>query len=107
MYRQCPEGIAGVATAIARDGQDTEAFTRVLRMDGAIERSIGLTIRLLQKLQTERGKKTGLTSTGCETACIVSTSTSSTVNIDSGAKEAEPAPAASSMSVDPQSSRTP
>ena len=61
MYRQCPEGLAGVATALARDGQDTEAFTRVLRMDGAIERSIGLTIRLLQKLQQDRAKRTGLT----------------------------------------------
>ena len=62
MYRQCPEGLAGVATALARDGQDTEAFTRVLRMDSVIERSIGLTIRLLQKLQKDRNKRTGLTS---------------------------------------------
>jgi len=61
MYRQCPEGVAGVATALARDGQDTEAFTRVLRMDGAIERSIGLTIRLLQKLKEDRGARPGLT----------------------------------------------
>jgi len=60
MYRQCPEGLGGVATALARDGQDTEAFTRVLRMDSTIERSIGLTIRLLQKLQEDRTKRTGL-----------------------------------------------
>jgi hypothetical protein len=60
MYRRCPEGMGGVATALVRDGQDTEAFTRVLRMDGAIERSIGLTIRLLQKLKEDRGKRTGL-----------------------------------------------
>jgi hypothetical protein len=62
MYRQCPEGIGGVATALARDGRDTEAFTRVLRMDGAIERSVAMTIRLLQKLQEERGKRKGLKS---------------------------------------------
>jgi hypothetical protein len=60
MYRQCSAGVAGVATAIARDGQDTEAFTRVLRMDTATERSIGMTIRVLQKLQDERGKRSGL-----------------------------------------------
>jgi hypothetical protein len=61
MYRQCPEGVGGVATALARDGHDTEAFTRVLRMDAAIERSMGATIRLLQKLQEDRSKRTGLT----------------------------------------------
>ena len=55
IYRQCPEGVGGVATALARDGRDTEAFTRLLRMDGAIERSIATTIRLLGKLQKERG----------------------------------------------------
>ena len=59
MYRQCPEGVGGVATALVRDGQDTEALMRVLRMDGATERSIGLTIRLLQKLQEDRAKRTG------------------------------------------------
>jgi len=60
MYRQCPEGVGGVATALAKDGRDTEAFTRLLRMDGAIERSIAMTIRLLQKMQEERGKRKGL-----------------------------------------------
>ena len=50
MYRQCPEGTGGVATALARDGLDTEAFTRVQRMDASIERSIVITIQLLQKL---------------------------------------------------------
>jgi hypothetical protein len=29
-------------------------------MDGAIERSIAMTIRLLQKLQEERGKRNGV-----------------------------------------------
>lgn len=62
MYRQNPEGIGGVATALARDGHDTEAFTRVLRMDGAIERSIATTIRMLQKLQEARGQRKGLAS---------------------------------------------
>lgn len=76
MYRQCPEGMAGVATALARDGKDTEAFTRVLRMDGAIEHSIGLTIRLLQKLQGERGKRKGLLSAAVgESAGTKATST--------------------------------
>src|SRR5437899_3351389 len=32
MYRQCPEGLGGIATALAKDGQQTEAFIRVLRM---------------------------------------------------------------------------
>ncbi len=58
MYRQCPEGLGGVATALARD--DAEVFTRIMRMDGAIERSLALTIRTLQKLQEERGKREGL-----------------------------------------------
>jgi hypothetical protein len=60
MYRQSPEGVGGVATALARDGHDTEAFTRLLRMDGAIERSIVTTLRTLQKLQEERSKRSGL-----------------------------------------------
>lgn len=60
MYRQSSEGVGGVATALARDGRDTEAFTRLLRMDGAIERSITMTLRTLQKLQEERGKRRGL-----------------------------------------------
>lgn len=60
MYRQCPDGLGGVATALAKDGQETEAFTRILRMDGAIERSIHLTIRSLQKLQAERELRAGL-----------------------------------------------
>ena len=52
----------GVATALARDGLDTEAFTRVQRMDASIERSIVITIQLLQKLQKGRGKRKGLES---------------------------------------------
>jgi hypothetical protein len=60
MYRQCPEGLGGVATALAKDGRETEAFTRLLRMDGAMERSVATTIRLLQKLQEERGQRKGL-----------------------------------------------
>jgi len=60
MYRQCPEGTGGVATALAKDGRETEAFTRLLRMDGAIERSIVTTLRVLQKLQEEREKREGL-----------------------------------------------
>jgi hypothetical protein len=56
MFRQCPEGLGGVATALAKDGVETEAFTRVLRMDAAVERSIVLTIRVLQKLQEDHGR---------------------------------------------------
>lgn len=62
MYRQSPEGVGGVATALARDGRDTEAFTRVLRMDSAIERSVATTIRMLQKLQEGRAQRKGLPS---------------------------------------------
>jgi hypothetical protein len=92
MFRQCAQGVGGVATALARDGQDTEAFTRVLRMDNAIERSIGLTIRLLQKLQGERGKRTGLTSVSCEAACNLSANTPSATNIDIHGKGADQSP---------------
>ncbi len=60
MYRQCPDGIGGVATALAKDGTETEAFTRLLRMDGAIERSIATTLHWLQKLQDSRGHRAGL-----------------------------------------------
>ena len=60
MYRQCPEGVGGVATALAREGKETEAFTRSLRIDSATERSIHLTIRTLQKLQAERELRAGL-----------------------------------------------
>jgi hypothetical protein len=74
MYRKCSEGLGGVATALAHDGRDTEAFTRVLRMDGAIERSIAMTIRLLQKLQEERGKRKGLDRQNSEIAPATGTS---------------------------------
>lgn len=75
MYRQCPDGTAGVATALARDGKDTEAFTRVLRMDSAIERSIGLTLRLLLKLQEQRNKRAGLLPLGADAPAVVAKST--------------------------------
>ena len=51
IYRQCPDGVGGVATALAKDGTETEAFSRLQLKDSAIERSIGLTIRRLQQLQ--------------------------------------------------------
>jgi hypothetical protein len=60
MYRQCPDGLGGVSTALAKDGTETEAFTRLLRMDRIVEQSISATIRLLQKLQKQRGKREGL-----------------------------------------------
>ena len=60
MYRQCPDGIGGVATALAKDGGETEAFSRLFRMDSAIERSISSTISVLQKLQKQRRKRLGL-----------------------------------------------
>ena len=60
MHRRCPEGVGGVATALDKDGRETEAFTRLLRMDGATERSVDLTIRMLRKLQGERGERRGL-----------------------------------------------
>ena len=62
MYRQCPEGIGGVATALARDGQDTEAFSRLQRSNICLERSIDGTIQQLQKLQENRDKRAGLKS---------------------------------------------
>jgi hypothetical protein len=61
MYRQTPDGLGGVATALAKDGAETEAFTRLLRMDSSVERSIATTIRLLQKLQKARRKRKRLT----------------------------------------------
>jgi hypothetical protein len=60
MFRQCPDGLGGVSTALAKDGNETEAFTRILRMDRTVEQSISATIRLLQKLQKQRGKRAGL-----------------------------------------------
>jgi hypothetical protein len=60
IYRQAPEGLGGVATALAKSGSETEAFTRLQQMDSAIERSIGITIRLLQQLQKDRGQRKGL-----------------------------------------------
>jgi hypothetical protein len=60
MFRQCPERLGGVASALAKDGRETEAFTRVLRMDGANERSIALTLRMVRTLQEERGDRKGL-----------------------------------------------
>lgn len=82
IFRQCPDGLGGVATALARDGQDTEAFTRVLRMDGAIERSIGTTIRLLQKLQEERNKRPGLFPSNAAAHAAAATNTPATVIIN-------------------------
>ncbi len=61
IFRQCPEGLGGVGTALAKDGTETEAFSRLIRMDSALERSVQLTIRLLQKLQAERADRAGLT----------------------------------------------
>jgi len=62
IFRKCAEGVGGVASAISKDGTETESFTRLLRMDGTVERSIALTIRLLQKLQQERKQRAGLAS---------------------------------------------
>jgi hypothetical protein len=62
MYRQCDEGVAGVATALLRDGRETDSFTRILRIDSTTERSIGVTIQLLRKLQASRSCRTGLSS---------------------------------------------
>lgn len=60
MYRQCPDGLGGIATALAKDGTETEAFSRLQRLDAAVERSIDLTLRRLQLLQKERGQREGL-----------------------------------------------
>jgi len=57
MYRQGPDGLGGVATAIAKEGSETHAFTNLLRMDQSIERSIKSTIELLEKLQKTRGAR--------------------------------------------------
>lgn len=63
MYRQCPEGVGGVATALAKDGVETQAFSRLFSMDRSIERSIGATIDRLQKLQKNRKDRHGLNAT--------------------------------------------
>jgi hypothetical protein len=60
MYRQCPEGHGGVATALSKDGIETEAFSRLLRADTAIERNITLVIRALEELQKNRDQRAGL-----------------------------------------------
>jgi hypothetical protein len=60
MYRQGPEGVGGVATALAKDGKETEAFSRLYQTDAAIERSIGITLSRLQQLQKDRGQRAGL-----------------------------------------------
>ncbi len=51
MYRQCAEGLGGVATALAREGTETEAFSRLMHLDAVVERSIGITLGRLEKLQ--------------------------------------------------------
>lgn len=38
MYRRCPGGIGGVATAIANDAKDTGSLTELLHMDAATEK---------------------------------------------------------------------
>ena len=56
MYRLCPEGVGGVATALAtKDGMETEAFTRFQHLDGAVERSVQRTFEMLQTLPADRG----------------------------------------------------
>ena len=60
MYRKCPGGIGGVATAIANDGNETGSFTRLLRMDAGTEKSIASTIDVLAKLQRSRKTRSGL-----------------------------------------------
>ena len=60
MYRQCPEGVGGIATALAKDGTETEGFSRLARLDAALERSIGTTLGRLQQLQKDRGRREGL-----------------------------------------------
>jgi len=60
MFRPCPEGLGGIATALAKDGKDTEAFTRLQQTDSAIERSIGITLSRLQQLQKNRGQRESL-----------------------------------------------
>jgi hypothetical protein len=59
MYRDCKEGVGGVATALAKDGKETEAFTRLLKMDAAVEHSIGIALSSLQELQQDRPKRAG------------------------------------------------
>lgn len=60
MFRACPEGQGGVATALVKDASETPAFTRLQQMDSAIERSIGITLSRLQQLQKDRGQRKGL-----------------------------------------------
>jgi hypothetical protein len=60
IYRQCPEGLGGVATALVKCESETGAFTRLQQMDSAVERSIGITLGRLQQLQKDRGQRAGL-----------------------------------------------
>jgi hypothetical protein len=60
MFRRSPGGTGGVATAIAKDGNETGSFTRLLRMDVATEKSIASIIDLLTKLQADREARPGL-----------------------------------------------
>ncbi len=60
MYRESAEGKGGIATALAKEGQQTGAFSYVQRMDMAIERSLHLTIAKLQQLQGKRDLRAGL-----------------------------------------------
>jgi hypothetical protein len=60
MYRQGPEGLGGVATALVKCESETGAFTRLQQMDSAVERSIGITLARLQQLQKDRGQRAGL-----------------------------------------------
>ena len=60
MYRPCPQGTGGVATALAKDGKETEAFSRLVEIERATERSIISTIQILEKLLANRKNRAGV-----------------------------------------------
>ncbi len=72
MHRDCPGGQGGVATAINKDGVETQAFSRLLQMDAAADRSFDLVVRRLQRLQAKRAKRSGLSGHSAETAELTS-----------------------------------
>ena len=58
IYRQCPDGVGGVATAVLKDEKET--FSRLQLKDSAIERSVSITLSRLQQLQKDRSARKGL-----------------------------------------------
>ncbi len=56
IHREGSDGMGGVATAFDK----SPAFDRLMSLDAAIERSIGITLSRLQQLQKDRDQRAGL-----------------------------------------------